>query len=138
MLSHMRQRLNNWHGLRDAFRKLYLENRHDCVPSEFIGDDLLYAIKGKFYWPFDAVRTQLEKGFGNDRSIYICVNPCWDDTTYSLLTLGNEHLLLSHGSKPWTFWWENESELREDLRRWHQTATARYRECVGLPPVCRK
>jgi len=65
--------------------------------------------------------------------MYIYVDPCWDDTTYSLLTLGNEYLLLSYGSKPWTFWWKRELELRDDLRRWHQAARARYRKVIGLP-----
>lgn len=54
MLSHMRKQVNDWHGARDAFRKLYLEDPHGCVPKEFGGEELLYAIKGKFYWPFDA------------------------------------------------------------------------------------
>ena len=54
MLSHMRKQVNDWHGARDAFRKLYLEDPHGCVPKEFSGEELLYAIKGKFYWPFDA------------------------------------------------------------------------------------
>ena len=138
MLARLRKVINAWHGRRDAFRKMYLEDPKGCVASEFIGDDLLYAIKGKFYWPFDAIRAQLEKEFGNDGSMYIYVDPCWDDTTYSLLTLGSEYLLLSYGSKPWTFWWKSESELCDDLKRWHQAASERYREFVGLPPVRKK
>lgn len=113
---------------------MYLKDPHGCVPEEFLGDDLLYAIKGKFYWPFDAVRTQLEKEFGSDRSMYIYVDPCYDDTTYALLTLQNEHVLLSYGSKPWTFWWKSEAEMRQDLRRWYRSARARYEKLVPLCP----
>lgn len=128
MIARVRKVINVWHGQRDAFRKMYLEDPKGCVPEEFIGDDILYAIKGKFYWPFDAVRAQLKKEFGDDRSMYIYVDPCWDDTTYSLLTLGNEYLLLSYGSKPWTFWWENEQDMKKDLEIWYEIARGRYQK----------
>lgn len=83
-------------------------------------------------------RAQLETEFGCDRHRWVYVDPCYDDTTYALLTLENEHVLLSYGSKPWTFWWKSESELRDDLGRWHQSAVERYRKFVGLPPVWKK
>lgn len=112
---------------------MYLQDPNGSVHPDLTGDDLLYSIKEKFYWPFDAVRSQLEKEFGNDRSMYIYVDPCWDDTTYALLTFQNEHVLFSYGSKPWTFWWDSEAEMRNDLKDWYEKARERYRKFAGLP-----
>lgn len=125
---------NIWPGRRDAFRKMYLQDPHGCVPDEFVGDDVLYAIKGKFYWPFHAVREQLKKEFGNDSRMWIYVDPCHDDTTYALLTLKNEYVLLSYASKPWSYWWKSEPEMQKELEQWHRAARARYQEFRGLLP----
>jgi hypothetical protein len=128
MLRCTQKQVNEWHSRRDAFRKLYLQDPKGCVPEEFIGDDILYAIKGKFYWPLNAVREQLEKEFGSDPPMWVYVDPCYDDTTYALLTLGNELVLFSYGSKPWTFWWENEQDMKKDLEIWYEIARGRYQK----------
>lgn|GEM_PF-2760422 len=132
LVSSVRREINNWHSSRQAFRKMYLQDPHGCVPDEFVGNDLLYSIKEKFYWPLNAVREQLEKEFGNEPPLWVYVDPCYDDTTYALLTLGNEHVLFSYGSKPWTFWWKSEAEMGKELRDWYKTSRARYQKFRSL------
>jgi len=131
MLARVRQQINEAHGDRTAFRKMYLQEPDGCVPQEFIGDDLMSAIKDKFYWPFDAVRDQLEREFGTERCMWIHIDPTYEDTTYTLLTLENEHLLYTYCAKAWKFWWPDEDEMKKELLEWHQTARERYKFFAG-------
>ncbi|MGH7771439.1 MAG: hypothetical protein ACREQA_04310 [Candidatus Binatia bacterium] len=131
MLTHIRQRINEAHGDRSAFGRLYLEEPDGCVPEEFVGDDLMSAIKDKFYWPLDAVRNQLEREFGRERSMWIHIDPTYEDTTYALLTLEDEHLLHTYCAKAWKFWWPNEAEMKKELLEWHRIARERYKCFIG-------
>jgi len=132
LVSSVRREINNWHGRSDAFEKMYLQDPKGCVHPDLVGDELLHSIKEKFYWPLNAVREQLEKEFGNEPPMWVYVDPCYDNTTYALLTLGNEHVLFSYGSKPWTFWWESGAEMGKELRDWYEASRVRYQKSRPL------
>lgn len=131
MLAYVCRQINEAHGDRTAFRKMYLQEPDGCVPEEFIGDDLMSAIKDKFYWPFDAVRNQLEREFGSERCIWVNIDPTYDDTTNVVLHLDHAHLLYTYCAKAWKFWWPNENEMKNELLEWHRTARERYKFFAG-------
>lgn len=128
MLAHVRKMTNETYDRRDAFRKMYLEEPNGCIPDELMGEELLYDVKNKFYWPMDAVRVQLEKEFGTEQSMWVYVDPTYEDTTWALLTLDNRHVLLTYCEKAWKFWFEGEAEMRKELRQWYRKAKERYLE----------
>lgn len=131
MLRYVRRHANEDFGARDAFRKVYLEEPPGCLPDEFIGDDVLLAVRSKFHWPFDAVRDRLEKEFGREKMLWIHIDPSYEDTTRAIMTLDDERVLLSFYSKAWSFWWKDEQEMKSDLVRWHRTARGEYRKALG-------
>ena len=128
LVSSVRRETNNWHGSTRAFRKMYLQDPGGCVHPDLAGDDLLYSIKEKFYWPLNAVREQLQEEFGRDRSMWIYVDPSYDDTTFALLTLQTEFVLYQYDSKPWKLWWKSETEMKKELVKWYRVARTRYQK----------
>lgn len=57
------------------------------------------------------------------------------DPTRTLLTFDDRDILLAYCAKSWTFWFEDEGDMRKELRRWHRTSRPRYQEVLQQIPL---
>ena len=121
--------LGNYEGLLEVkkgedegevlIKKLYMEPQDGCVPDEFIGEELLYAIKAKYYKYFGVIRDRVQSDYLEKKqirypSISIFVDPAFEDTTSVLMTF-QDVLLCEHQSKAWHFLWSSEAEFKKDM-----------------------
>ena len=104
--------VNHWGGddnPQETLVKMYLTDLKDnCMPDDYIGEDLLKEIENKYYYFFDAIRNEIEP------FIEIWVSPCYEDVTTTLMVLEDKLLLKDH-KKPWNFWFESEEALMEEM-----------------------
>lgn len=114
----LKKRLLEYHeGLFDAekgedegdvlVKKLYLEPQEGCVPDEFIGEELLYAVKSKYYAFFSVVRDEVQKEYLAKKKIQrpwisILIDPSYEDVTHVVMAF-QAVLLYEHQSKAWRF-----------------------------------
>lgn len=100
-------------------RELYLEPQKGCVPEEFIGEELLYAIKSKYYQFFEAIRVKLQAEYLEKKKVHhpwisILVDPTFEDTTW-VLVMFQKAVLFEHQSKAWNFAWGSVAELQKEM-----------------------
>lgn len=104
--------VNHWGGddnPQETLVKMYLTDLKDnCMPDDYIGEDLLKEIENKYYYFYAAIRDEI-KPF-----IEIWVSPCYEDDTTTLMILDDKLLLKDH-EKPWNFWFESEEALMEAM-----------------------
>ena len=99
--------------------KMYLSAQEGCVPDEFLGEELLYSVKSKFYGFFsvicDKVKADyLEKKNINYPVISISIDPSYEDTTYVVVTFQNA-VLCEFSAKAWNFVWPTLPALKKEM-----------------------
>lgn len=99
--------------------KLYLQPQDGCVPDEFIGEELLYAVKSKYYGFFSVIRDKvqadyLQKKKINYPPISILIDPSYEDVTYVLVTFQSA-VLCEYSAKAWNFAWPTVPELQKEM-----------------------
>ena len=100
-------------------RKLYLEDQAGCVPDEILGEELLYAIKSKYYEFFAVIKDRLQKEYIEKKKIRhhcisIFVDQSFEDTTAVVITFRDAELF-EHTSKAWNFIWPSLAELQKEM-----------------------
>ncbi|OGW81660.1 MAG: hypothetical protein A3G33_08375 [Omnitrophica bacterium RIFCSPLOWO2_12_FULL_44_17] len=100
-------------------RRIYLEPQEGCVPEEFVGEDLLYAIKSKYYDFFSVIRDKVENEYLREKKIHnsgisIYVDPTYEDTTH-VLVIFQDVVLCEHDSKAWNFVWPTSEALQKEM-----------------------
>jgi len=98
-----------------AFEKLYIGEKNTCIPEDLLGEDLLLDIKEKFYSIFHPIRERLEKEKLAEKSIYIFVDPSYENITTAIVTYGTEKILYILYEKPWRLRWQTTKEMEEEL-----------------------
>ncbi len=98
-------------------KKLYLEPQEGCVPDEFIGEELLYAVKSKYYAFFSVIRDEVQKEYLEKKKIHrpwisIVIDPSFEDVTYVVMTF-QAALLYEHQSKAWNFNFSSVPDLKK-------------------------
>ena len=98
-------------------KKLYLDPQEGCVPDEFIGEELLYAVKSKYYAFFSVVRDEVQKEYLEKKKIQrpwisIVIDPSYEDVTYVVMTF-QAALLYEHQSKAWNFAFSSVPDLKK-------------------------
>ncbi len=116
----------------DVFTRLYLTERDSCVPDELAGEELLLSIRSAYYWPLDALCSELKERLDTEEPLLIVVDPAYDDTTYYVVHTF-ERVVLSGGDKPWHFYWNSEDEMAAQLEDWYRTAAERLKP--ASPPT---
>jgi hypothetical protein len=102
-------------GNPEAFEKLYIGEKHECIPDELMGEDLLLDIKEKFYSIFYPLREELEKENLTKKPVYIFIDPSYEDTTTAIVTHDADEVLFILYRKPWHLCWESEEEMNTEL-----------------------
>jgi len=125
----LKERLLEYHeGLFDSkkekeedllVKKLYLDPQEGCVPDEFIGEELHYAVKSKFYGFFSVIRDKvhseyLEKKRISCPSISISIDPSYEDATTVVVSFQNA-VLCEYNAKAWNFVWSSVAELQKEM-----------------------
>ena len=110
----------------DVFATLYLTERDRSIPDQLIGDDLLIDIRTLFYQVFDGLREELKERLGIRDSLWLAVDPSYEDSTFSVLCT-DEQVLMLHWSKAWNFYWPREEAMVEYLGRLYDEAAKRLR-----------
>ena len=100
-------------------KKLYLDPQEGCVPDEFIGEELLYAVKSKFYGFFSVIRDKvhaeyLEKKKISYPSISISIDPSYEDVTSVVVSFQNA-VICEYNAKAWNFVWSTVAELQKEM-----------------------
>ena len=100
-------------------KKLYLDPQEGCVPDEFIGDDLLYAVKSKYCGFFSVIRDKVQADYLEKKKIHypsisILVDPSYEDVTNVVVTFQNA-VLCEYGAKAWNFAWPSLPELQKEM-----------------------
>jgi hypothetical protein len=113
--SAVRKYVNEQFGDPEAFEKLYMGEKHECIPDDLMGDDLLLDIKEKFHSIFHPLREQLEKERLAEKPIYIFVDPSYEDTTAAIMTHEADEVLFILYRKAWHLSWATEKEMEEEL-----------------------
>jgi len=110
---------------RDYFTDLYLTSRETAVPQDFAEEsfDLNRDVKLVFAQVFDGLADEIRERHGRDDSLWVLIDAAVDDTTLTVLCTDRTVLLL-HGTKPWNFWWADESAMADELGGWYETAAA--------------
>ena len=104
-----------------VFVSLYLTERYGCIPDHLLGEDILIDIRNLYYWVLDGVRDELKERAGADQSLWIVVDPSYEDSPYAVL-MTDENVLLRIITKAWHFYWENEEEMAQELEAWYGRA----------------
>jgi len=106
----------------DAFTSLYVRPRERCVPDWFISDEILDDIIDLYHHPLAAIRDELcDAQHIWPGAISLCVMPSWESNTISVVYT-SDRVLLSLSQKAWSFWWESEEEMAEELTQWYAIA----------------
>jgi len=87
-------------------------DREGCVHEDWIGDDILLDISNMFYSFYRPIANELERESGTKESIFIHIEPSYEDTTITL-AYQSSMILYKDACKPWHFYFENEKELNE-------------------------
>jgi len=115
------QEINSEHRV-DAFTSLYLRPRERCVPDWFLSDEILDDIIDLYHHPLAAIRDELSDAQQIwPGAISLCVMPSWESNTISV-AYTSDRVLLSLSQKAWSFWWESEEEMGEELTQWYAIA----------------
>ena len=108
----------------DVFGSLYLTERHGCIPDHLLGDEILVDIHNLFYCVFDGLREELAERIATKEPIFIAVDPAYEDNTLVVMCT-YEKVLHLYWSKAWNFYWDDESEMAEELGRLYEGAEQR-------------
>lgn len=93
----------------ETLRKMYLTDpKGNCMPDDFIGEDLLKELYSKSYFYYKAIRDEINP------DIEIWIEPDYDAETTTLIVLEDKVLFKDH-TKPWNFWFESEEALQEAM-----------------------
>lgn len=107
----MLETANRWgdDNPQETLRKMYLTDpKGNCMPDDFIGEDLLKELYAKFNYFYKAIRDEISP------EIEIWIEPDYDAETTTLIVLEDKVLYKDH-TKPWTFWFESEEALQEAM-----------------------
>ena len=100
-------------------KKLYLDPQEGCVPDEFIGEELLYAVKSKFYGFFSVIRDKVQVEYLAKKQISypavsISIDPSYEDVTTVVVSFQNA-VLCEYDAKAWNFVWSSVAELQKEM-----------------------
>lgn len=100
-------------------KKLYLDPQDGCIPEEFIGEELLYAVKSKFYGFFGVLRDKIQVEYLAKKGISfppieICIDASYEDVTNVVVSFQNA-VICEYGAKAWNFAWVTIPELQKEL-----------------------
>ncbi|GEM_PF-3535334 len=89
-----------------------------CVPDEDIGDELLQSIIEKYYRYWKMVLEYLKQFAGvNTDKIYICIEPCYQDTTAVVVfDTATARVLMQEYTKAWNFYVTDAKNLIDRVR----------------------
>lgn len=127
----MLETANRWgdDNPQETLRKMYLTDpKGNCMPDDFIGEDLLKELYAKFNYFYKAIRDEISP------EIEIWIEPDYDAETTTLIVLEDKVLYKDH-EKPWNFWYESEEALIEKMYGIYCTILARTEkqyECYTL------
>lgn len=108
----------------DVFSTLYITERDGCVPESLLEDELLNSIHAMYYAVLDGLRDELRERTRTRDSLWILVDPSYEDTTaFALIT--DELVLCTGWRKAWHFYWPSEDEMAEELQGWYEAAAGR-------------
>lgn len=106
----------------EPFREIYLTERTNCIPDQFVGEDLTREIRTLFYTVFDEVRNELDIRMGRrDESHWLFIDADYEDDTTALLTT-DDSVLFRYTSKASAFTWDSEKTMAESLGDIYQRA----------------
>ncbi|HOW87337.1 MAG TPA: hypothetical protein PKV84_01600 [Candidatus Omnitrophota bacterium] len=100
-------------------QKLYLDPQEGCVPDEFIGEELLYAVKSKFYAIFSVIRDKVQVDYLEKKKISyppisIAIEASYEDVTYVVVSFQNA-VISEYNAKAWNFVWTSSAELQKEM-----------------------
>jgi hypothetical protein len=113
-------------------KKLYLAPQEGCVPEEFVGEELLYAIKSKYYDFTSVIRDKFQADYLQQKDLrnfwpLIYIDPSYEDETYVLVTF-EAVVLYRHASKPWNFYWPSVEALQKEMADWYYEMRDRFNQ----------
>jgi hypothetical protein len=89
-----------------------------------LGDDVLKDVSAMFRQVFDGVREELKTRAGVQDTLWLAIDPSYEDSTFSVLCT-DEQVLMLHWSKAWNFYWPDEAAMALDLGRIYEEAAAK-------------
>lgn len=95
-------------------KRMYFEKPKGCVPTEYLGDDLLYDIRTKFYFPLAYLRWLFanKKPEFKNSELLITIDPSYEGATNYNVILNEQKIVLLQGSfNAWNFWFKDEKEF---------------------------
>lgn len=104
------------------FKAVYLTERNEAIPQEFIGDDITDNIRAMFCRPLEFISDRLSQKKVTAEFAIPIIDASWEDSTYFCLTYKGRVLHSNH-YKAWHFYFENRGALNEFL-------TAIWNECL--------
>jgi len=106
----------------ETFRKLFLEDSDGCLPVEYIGEDLLESLYGKYNAVAAALISELEDRYRTSWRVFVVIQPSYEDATrvYYIyepeeLPRGRGFQLHRFGSEPWHYWFNSLEDLKQHL-----------------------
>jgi hypothetical protein len=102
--------------IHEYVQNMYFENPSGCVPTEYLGEDVMNDIHTKFYYPlaflvwcFQKMHPELNKD-----SLLITIDPSYDCATNFILHLFEQKITLLQGSwNAWSFWFKSEADFED-------------------------
>lgn len=102
---------------------VYLTDSEECIPDEYMGDDIMKAIRSKFHRPLEYIGDLVCAELKSKKRplIFTFIDPDYEDATaYALLMTdhktGVTHVLYYATCKAWHFEFENMAQFEEELR----------------------
>lgn len=94
-------------------KDVYLTDPDGCIPEEYAGDELLYSVRAKFWYPIRwLVERVVRKAKGKvaESRPQILIDAAYDGLTYVLVYL-EDRILFQDSWKAWHFWWPDAAQF---------------------------
>lgn len=97
------------------FKDVYLSEYEGCIPENWLGDDVMKDIQGKYYTFFRPIVDKALEDLGmGGHFVRIAVDPSYEDTTTVVIYHpDSKRVLLDYDEKAWHFKFRSLKELEE-------------------------
>jgi len=107
----------------DYIKDVYLTDNDGCIPTQYIGDDIVRDIRSKFNRPLTFIIEKVQKELGVKRDglwLYSLIDADYEDeTTYTIivgnLEKGTRDFLYYNSSKAWNYWFQTREDFEKEL-----------------------
>jgi hypothetical protein len=102
--------------IQEYVQEMYFQDPNGCLPSKYLGKEIMDDIRTKFYYPLAFLEWLFKKIHPKLKhvTLLITIDPSYEGATNYILYLSGEKVILLEGSwNAWRFWFEDEAKFED-------------------------